>query len=278
VNLYGEVVGINTAIASNSGGNEGIGFSIPVNLIKTVIGRILEDGKVERGFLGVLLLEASEFSAERATEVGLGRNRGAFVVRVSPNTPASRADLRPGDVVLEFNGTEIEDQAHLINLVSLARIGEKATLVIWRNQRRMTLEVVLGDREALQQQVSASALPDDRFDQLDRIQQMTGRNARIESLGVTVVGLTPEVRTQLGLPQEMSGLLVVGVDPKGPVGFRILPFDVIDQVEREPIRSVEDLEKALRDLRVPEGMAVRIRRRIGEEEIVQRLIVKPRAE
>ena len=275
VNLYGEVVGINTAIASNSGGNEGIGFSIPINLVKTVVNRILEDGKVERGFLGVVLLEASEFGASRAAELGLERPRGALVVRVSPNTPASRADMRPGDVVLEFNGVEIEDQAHLINLVSLARIGEKAALVIWRNQRRMTIEVVLGDRESLQQQVRASE--EGIFDRLDSLQRQGGRS-RIEPLGLTVVRLTPEVRSELGFPEQTTGVVVAGVDPLGPVGYRILPFDVIDQVERTPVQSVDDLEKAVRELFVKDGMVVRVRRRQGDEEIVQRLVVRPKGE
>ena len=273
VNLYGEVVGINTAIASNSGGNEGIGFSIPINLVKTVVKRILEDGKVERGFLGVVLLPSAEFGAARAAELGLERPRGALIVTVSPKTPAAQANLHPGDVVLEFNGIEIEDQAHLIDLVSLARVGEKATLVIWRNQRRMSFEVTLGNREKLQKQVRA--FQEDPFEQLESMRRQGGET-RIERLGLTVVALTSEARTELGYRDGISGLLVTSVDPHGPAGYRILPLDLIDQVERRPVTSTDDLRDAVAEFLVQEGMVLRIRRRAGEEEVVRRLVVRPK--
>src|SRR6185369_1735561 len=116
IDLYGQVIGINTAIATNSGGNEGIGFSIPSNLVQLVTDQLLEHGKVTRAYLGVTL--DPNFNAESAAKLKLDRARGARVTKVYPNSPASRANLQIDDVVLTFDGVEIIDENHLINLVS----------------------------------------------------------------------------------------------------------------------------------------------------------------
>jgi len=149
VNLRGEIIGINTAIASNSGGNEGIGFAIPVNMFMTIARQLIDTGKVTRAFLGVNL--NSKFGPAIAAELGLPRLLGAQITGITPNSPAEAAKLRVDDVVLEFNRTPVEDDAHLVNLVSLTEVGRQVTLVIFRDRRPITVTVEVGDRSKFEQ-------------------------------------------------------------------------------------------------------------------------------
>ena len=144
IDLQGKLIGINTAIASTHGGNEGIGFSIPSNLVQRVVDHLLEYGSVKRAYLGVKL--DSEFDYEAAAELLLYRVRGARILEVYPNTPAAKADLRYNDIILEFNGTEVLDESHLINKVSLSDTGNMAEVVVWRGGRKVTIQVDLTDR------------------------------------------------------------------------------------------------------------------------------------
>jgi serine protease Do len=141
MNMRGEVVGINTAIASNSGGNEGIGFSIPINLALHIAKQLVERGEVQRSYLGV--------SVERAfnTEVGSGatseRPRGAFVKVIKPNSPAEFAGLRYGDVILEFDGIRIENDEHLVQMVGLSRVDHPIELLVLRDSQFVRIAVEL---------------------------------------------------------------------------------------------------------------------------------------
>lgn len=152
IGLSGRVIGINTAIASNSGGNEGIGFSIPSNLVRRVVDQLLLYGKVKRSYLGVKL--DSEFSTETARRLQIARLRGARVVEVYPNTPAALAKLEFDDVILTFEGQEVLDENHLINLVSLTPVGRKVRLEVMRSGRVTNLDVLLADREDLERRAA----------------------------------------------------------------------------------------------------------------------------
>jgi serine protease Do len=144
VNLRGQVIGINTAIASNSGGNEGIGFSIPVNMFMIVARQLVETGKVSRAFLGVNL--NSKFGPATAAEAGLPYVIGTQVTGVTKGSPAEAARLQTGDIILQFDGLPIEDDAHLVNLVSLTTVGKKVPVLIYRDRKTLVIEVVVGDR------------------------------------------------------------------------------------------------------------------------------------
>jgi serine protease Do len=143
VNLRGEVVGLNTAIASASGGNEGIGFSIPVNIVNRTARALVENRDVPRGFLGVQL--DIRFNQQRAEALGLGRLVGTRVSRVEPQSPAEKADLRVNDVILEFNGVRIEQDMHLISLVKLAEVGSDVDLLVLRDGKLMRVRAEIGD-------------------------------------------------------------------------------------------------------------------------------------
>lgn len=141
INLKGQLVGINTAIASTHGGNEGIGFSIPSNLVHHVTDHLLEYGEVKRAYLGVKL--DSDFDFETAKALDLFRVSGARVLEVYPNTPAARARIQYNDVVLEFDGHEVRDESHLINLVSLSPVGKTVSIVVWREGTKKTITMDL---------------------------------------------------------------------------------------------------------------------------------------
>ncbi len=144
VNLRGEVVGITTAIASRSGASEGVGFAIPINLFLGVARQLIEHGRVTRGFLGVTL--DGEFGPAMAAELGLPRALGARVVQVAENSPAAAAGLQVGDVVLRFGGVAVENDSHLVNLVSLTPAGKQVEVVILRDHRTQVLRVTVGLR------------------------------------------------------------------------------------------------------------------------------------
>ena len=143
VNLRGEVIGLNTAIASSSGGNEGIGFSIPINIAVRIMRQLIETGQVERGFLGVNLDRNFDYSTAR--RAGLTRLIGARVTRVTKGSPAAQAGLQIGDVILRFDGMQVENDEHLINLVKRSEINRRIPLVVIRDLQYRTELVHIGD-------------------------------------------------------------------------------------------------------------------------------------
>ena len=143
VDLDGRVVGINTAIASQSGNNSGVAFSIPANLVKRVAGQLFEKGVVTRGYLGVQL--AATLDPAEALRLGLTRVCGGLVEIVHPGTPAADAGLTAGDVILKLEDVELRDENHLINLVSALPPNQRVKLSVWRERRERVVEVVIGD-------------------------------------------------------------------------------------------------------------------------------------
>jgi serine protease Do len=142
VNLRGEVIGINTAIATTSGIYEGVGFAIPIKMFMIVGRQLIETGEMARGFMGVKL--SSNFGPAMAAELGLPRPVGAYVTGVEPKSPADAAKLQAGDVILEFNRVPVEDNNHLINLVSLTPVGKSVPLVVFRDRKPLTVLVEVG--------------------------------------------------------------------------------------------------------------------------------------
>jgi len=150
INLRGEVVGMNTAIASNSGGNEGIGFSIPINIVMRIASDLARSGKVTRGFLGVKL--DSMFDIRRARSFGLPRLTGTRVKSVEPSSPAEAARLQADDVILLYDGVRVEDDDHLISLVQLTEIGRKVPVVVFRERKARQINIRIGDDRAVAKQ------------------------------------------------------------------------------------------------------------------------------
>lgn len=148
INLRGEVIGLNTAIASSSGGNEGIGFAIPVNMVLHVAEQLIEnDGQVVRAFLGVKL--KTHFTSTIATRVGLSKPQGALISSVIPGGPAERAQLQVDDVILNFDNKLVRDDNHLINLVALTKVGTEVPLEVLRDGKPLQIVVTVGNRKML---------------------------------------------------------------------------------------------------------------------------------
>ncbi|HTU89545.1 MAG TPA: trypsin-like peptidase domain-containing protein [Gemmataceae bacterium] len=143
LNMDGEVIGINTAIASHSGSNSGVAFSIPINLVKRILDQLLERGSVARGYLGLQV--AASFEPADAAALGLNRAQGALVETVYTDTPAAAAGLRARDVVLEVDGVAVRNENHFINLISNLQAGRRIRLQVWRERRLLTIEAVVGD-------------------------------------------------------------------------------------------------------------------------------------
>ncbi|MEM9354287.1 MAG: trypsin-like peptidase domain-containing protein [Planctomycetota bacterium] len=146
VNLRGEVIGLNTAIASNSGGNDGIGFSIPINIAVRIMRQLVEDGRVQRGFLGVTL--DGYYDADKARAAGLNRLIGARIKRVADSSPAALADLQADDIILRYNGTSVVDSDHLQSLVKLTEIGAAVEMIVLRGGERISKTAQIGGPSA----------------------------------------------------------------------------------------------------------------------------------
>jgi len=144
LNLRGEVIGINTAIASSSGGSEGIGFTIPIRMAMTVARQLIEHGHTTPAYLGVQLND--DFGPDDAAKLGLSRPRGALITRVTPNTPADKAAFQSDDVVLEFDGHRIEDDEHLINVVGFTPVGKEVDVLLLRNGDTIRVRVTVDQR------------------------------------------------------------------------------------------------------------------------------------
>ncbi len=229
IDLHGRVIGINTAIASNSGGNDGIGFSIPSNLVRRVVEELLAHGEVKRAYLGVKL--DADFTDKTARNLKLDRARGARVAQVYPNTPASRAGLQTDDVVLSFDGTNVEDENHLINLVSLAEVGKKATLVVWRNGEKVMIELNLSNRADYDQQSEAPTQP--------------GMGFPVQTMGLTLHEIDPDLADQLGFQGSPRGLLILKIDPRSPLAGQVQLYDLLEEVSRMPVASSSELDRAI---------------------------------
>jgi len=242
INLQGEVVGINTAIASNSGGNEGIGFSIPSNLVRNVVEQLLQNGKVSRAYLGVKLDKF--FNVDVAARLKLDRVRGARIVEVYANTPAARTKLQVDDVVLSFDNIEVQDEDHLVHLVSLAGIDRQVKVVLYRDGKRLNVEMLLSERP----------------DESARATQ-PGMGTKVDRLGLTVHQLDAETAKQLGLDKSTRGLLVLDVDQTGPASGEVQQYDLIEEVARTPVSSITEISDALSTTRSTENVVLKIRRR-----------------
>jgi serine protease Do len=148
INTHGEVIGINTAIASNSGGSDGIGFTIPINSAMRVARELVEFGYVRRGFLGVSL--DARYNRDAARAMGLQTAFGARVSAITPDSPAARTDLMVGDVILTFGGRVVENDSHLVSQVSQTQVGQTVEMEVFRQGQRTKVSAVIRDREDYQ--------------------------------------------------------------------------------------------------------------------------------
>jgi serine protease Do len=222
INLKGEVVGINSAIFSRSGGNIGIGFAIPVNLAKEELPELEEKGKVTRGWLGVLI---QKVTPEIADSMGLKDAKGALVADVMKEGPAQEAGLKVGDVIVEFDGHAVKDSTELPLLVARTAVGKTVKVKVIRDKGTETFTVKVGE---LKEEEVATA-------------------GKEEGFGLSVQPLTPDIAESLGLGSDVKGVVVSGVESGSAAddaGLR--RGDVILEVNREPVKDLASYRKALK--------------------------------
>jgi serine protease Do len=226
IDLHGDLIGINTAILSGgSGGNQGIGFAIPIAMARNVMDQIVHHGKVVRGYLGVHI---QPVSPEIAKQFGLGQPHGVLIGDVSPDTPGARAGLKRGDVVLEVNGQAV-DQANQLQLqISQMAPGTPVKLQIWRDGKAQDLTVTLGELPEKAEKTSE------------------GENSGGALEGVDVQNLTPEIAQQLNLSAGTRGVVVTAVDPASPAAASGLERGVvIQEVNHKPVSNIAQFRQAL---------------------------------
>jgi serine protease Do len=240
--MDGRVVGINTAIFSPSGGSIGIGFAIPASTARNVVDQLVKYGRTKRGWLGVRIQEVNE---EIADSLGLDKPNGALVASVSENSPAEKGQIRTGDVILVFNGTEVPEMRKLPRIVADTEIGKTVPVELWRDGKRVTTSVVV--EELVEEEQEVAGRGDDNG--------LSGRDAgeqAIEALGMTVAGISDDARKRYDLKSDIKGVVVVAVDPAGAAAEKgIRPGDVIVEVSQGEVRAPTEIkdkvEQAVKD-------------------------------
>jgi serine protease Do len=231
--MEGKVIGVNTAIYSQTGASVGVGFSIPSDLAHSIVDQLLEYGETQRGWLGAKI---QDVTPELAARLGLSRPAGALVTQVFSDSPAAEAGIQPDDVVLAFNSQDVSNMRDLMRAVADAPVGADAPLVVLRDGRRITLTVKVDRREL--QVLSSVGLPP------------AHQNAAVSS-GLTLEEPTEENKRAFGLPHNVEGVVVTAVDPDSPAAVILQPGDIILEIGWEkvtrPIAAADKLAK-LRNL------------------------------
>ena len=228
-NMDGEVLGINTAIFSNSGGSVGIGFAIPANFAKGVIDQLIEFGETKRGWLGVRIQVVSK---EIAESLGLKEPIGALVTDVSKKSPADKAGLKPGDVIIGFNGKKVSTMRDLPRLVGQAPVGKPASLKIWRNKKEISKSVVLGRLE-------------DTAEFKERVPKKS-KDATLSSLGIDVRSIKDEDKKNRDKLKNKTGVIIKKIDPNGAMALLpVRPGDAIIALQNKSIKNIKDFKKKI---------------------------------
>jgi serine protease Do len=228
VDSEGRLIGINTAILSRSGGNQGIGFAIPSNLARDVAESLVKDGRVTRGYLGVII---QDVNPALAREFKLKDNAGALVGDVSEKSPAEKAGLKEGDVILEFNGKKVTDSRHLKLEVARTQPGETVPLKVLRDGATKTLDVTVKEIPGQERLAKNDKSGGDKDD-----------NGTLN--GVTVGDLDRQARQQFDLPGNIKGVVVTDVAPDSAAAEAGLkPGDVIQEINRKPVKTAEEAVK-----------------------------------
>ncbi|MDC3158445.1 Do family serine endopeptidase [Candidatus Pelagibacter sp.] len=230
--MNGDVIGINTAILGRNG-SIGIGFSIPANSAKIVIDQLIEFGETKRGWLGVRI---QDVTAEIAEVEKLDEPRGALVASVAENSPSEKAGIKAGDIILEFNGVKINQMKELPAIVAKTKVGKNVKVKIWRNQRELTKNVLLGRLET----------SDDFKVSEKKKEPVEKQTSEIDNLKITVRLLTSEDIKTRKLPNQIKGVVVTKIDDDSPLKNTTLAVNhIITEAQKKKIKSIDDLRKVV---------------------------------
>ncbi len=242
VNMNGEVVGINTAIVSRSGGNVGIGFAIPINMVRGIIEQLKTSGSVTRGWLGVTI---QDLTPELADYYGLKGVKGAIVGEVFKGDPAEKAGIKAKDVIVEVDGNKIESGRDLSRVIAATHVGEKVTIKVFRDGAERTFRIKIVKRTD------------------DKETMAMHDSGEVTDLGMAVSSLTPDLARRLNIP-ETQGVVVIAVDRDTPASKAgVQEGDLILEVSHKLVKSVQDYRKYLEEVRKGEIVSLLVKRRAG---------------
>ncbi|HEY1723460.1 MAG TPA: DegQ family serine endoprotease [Magnetospirillaceae bacterium] len=234
-NMKGEVIGINTAIFSPSGGSIGIGFSIPSNEAKPVLADLQKFGKTRRGWLGVRI---QSVTPDIADSLGLKEQKGALIAGVTPNGPAEKAGIKTGDVILTFDGKSVEDMRHLPRIVAETNIDKEVDVQVWRDGKMVTVKARVGELPDDEQANDEKGA--DKKDKKDN--KAIGAQSEISAFGFTVAAISQQLRERYDLPADAKGVVVTDVKANGAAADKGLrPGDLVLEAMQEAIKSPQDL-------------------------------------
>ncbi len=243
-NMDGEVVGVNTAIISPTGGSIGIGFAVPADTVTAVISQLKEFGQVKRGWLGVKIQSISEDIGE---SLGVPENTGALVAGVTPESPAAKGGIEPGDVILKFDGKDVTTMRGLPKLVAQAQIGKSVEVEVLRQGQKKTLTVAVGmldDEESKPESATEGG-------------KEPSAQPSTAVLGLALTPLTDETRARFGFDAKVNGVLVTDIDPASQAASKnIRQGDVITEAQQEPVREIKDVEAAVEKVKKAGGKSV----------------------
>jgi Do/DeqQ family serine protease len=228
VNTRGELIGINSQIMSSTGGSIGIGFAIPSNMARGVMSQLISTGKMQRAMLGA---GVQTVTSDLAQSMGMKDARGVAITSVTSGGPAEKAGLKPGDIVLKVNGSDVDDANMVRNRIASMKPGSDVTLTVFRDGKQMDLHARLAELTA---------------DNVRTQNEPGGSSPSTGKLGLAVTPMTPQLAQEIGVPRGTKGLLVEEVDPSGAAAQAgIEAGDVIQQVNRQPVTSASDMQNAL---------------------------------
>lgn len=235
-NLKGEVVGINTAIVS---GGQGIGFAIPVNVAKTLLPQLKNKGKITRGWLGVVI---QKVTPELAKNFGIKESEGALVSDITEDSPASKADIRRGDVIVSFDGHKIKEMDQLPRMVAETEIGRRVRIGLVREGRRHDVDAVVGELKD-EKKESAEAAPEIE-----------------KNFGLVVQNISADIARHLSL-KDRRGVIITDIHPGSPAEEADLrPGDIIREINRKPIKNMDDFRETMKKVNAKDGVVMLVKR------------------
>jgi serine protease Do len=254
VNLKGEVIGINTAIASASGGYDGIGFAIPTHIASWVGEQLSKNGEVKRGYLGTSI---ATVDADTAKQFGVNVREGVIVKSVMPNSPAEKSGLEPGDVILKLDGQPVPDAPTLQGLVEQLTIGKSYPLEVIRDGKRTTLTV------------GVEAMPAKFSTRGESSREATPKAVSYDDLGLQVSPLTKDLAKQLDLSANVTGVVVTGVkEDSAAANAGVQNGDVVERVGNTPVKTVEEFRKAVDAASLKDGVVLHLRNAEGKRYVI----------
>ncbi len=249
INARGELIGINTAILSRTGGYQGIGFAVPSSMARQVMDSLVKYKKVVRGWLGVSI---QEVTSDLAEEFGVKDLKGALVSGVMKGSPAEKAGIKQGDVILQYNGKIVEDTGHLRNMVSQTPIGSKVEVKVLRHKKELAMDVVIAELT----KKMADAVPEEEDSGGSGEEESTVLN------GLVVRELNPALAQRYGLDEGEKGVVVMKIDTESRIyDAGIRPGDIILQINQNDIATLADYRKAASKIKPKDRILLLIRRK-----------------